>query len=117
MNSVKDIEFDVAFGQRLVQLRLAKGVSQVELAEHLGINKRTLCSYEKGIRRLPITFLPKIAERLQLSCDEILDFSAALDGRSSDAKLMKRFQRLVELPSDKRQPILSILDTLLAAAR
>ena len=59
-------------GQNICQYRKELGISQVELAQILGINKRTLCSYEKGFRKVPINLLPKIADCLKVSADRLL---------------------------------------------
>ncbi len=41
-------ERDYAFGQRMVTLRTALGLTQVELAEHLGVSGRAVVSWEGG---------------------------------------------------------------------
>jgi transcriptional regulator with XRE-family HTH domain len=114
----KDTELDGQIGQRLAQLRQAVGLSQVALAEYLHINKRTLCSYEKGVRRVPIELLPKIAEQLRVSCDDLLASTGTrVDRRTADSRLMKRFQMVATLPPEKRQTVVRVLDTLLADAK
>ena len=110
----KDIFF---IGQNICRLRKDLGITQVELANVLGINKRTLCSYEKGFRKVPINLLSQIAESLKISTDKLLGLEGLeLDGRSADAKLMKRFQKISSLSEEKRKTIVQILDTLLADA-
>lgn len=53
-----------AIGAQLRAVRLACGVSQEELAEHLGIERVTLSRYESGARTLPLATLVRIAEVL-----------------------------------------------------
>ena len=37
-------------GERLKEARLAKGLSQQELGDLLGVSKVSICGYEKGTR-------------------------------------------------------------------
>lgn len=46
------MEDDAAVGRNLAQLRTAKGVSQSELAEKLGVAQQTVAKIEKGTRSL-----------------------------------------------------------------
>ena len=104
-------------GQNICQLRKDLGISQVELAQILEINKRTLCSYEKGLRKVPINLLPTISHCLKVSTDKLLGLEEIeQDRRSADVKLMKRFQKISSLPEDKKKTIVQIIDTLLTGA-
>ena len=77
----------------LVKIRKSRGLTQVEVAKKLGISKRTLCSYEKGERRLPSRLVEPLATILNSTADEILGIkSQKNDGRSSDIKLKKKAQ-------------------------
>jgi transcriptional regulator with XRE-family HTH domain len=55
----------VAFGARVRELRLAKGLSQEELAERAGLHRTYLSSLERGQRNVGL--------------DNILDLAAALE--------------------------------------
>jgi transcriptional regulator with XRE-family HTH domain len=115
---IKNTENIVQLGSNICESRKSIGITQVELASVLGINKRTLCSYEKGLRRVPIDLLPSIASTLKVSVDQLLGLQTLdIDGRSSDAKLMKRFQKISSLPEDDKKTIVHIIDTLLAKAK
>ena len=115
---IKDLENITLAAQNIAKFRKAMGISQVELAAILGINKRTLCSYEKGVRRPPIDLLPTIAQSLKVSVDQLLGLEPAIiDGRSADFKLMKRFQKIASLPEEERKTIVQIIDTLLTKVK
>ena len=104
-------------GQRIVAFRKSQGVSQVQLATALGISKNLLCAYEKGRRRIPATNLAYIAQYLEVSADECLGLKEiVIDGRNANVKLMRRFQRIIALPDDKRKRIIKVLDSFLAEA-
>jgi len=56
--------FFVAFGERLAALRKARGHTQVQLAELLGVSQQAITAYESGQRRVPISMLPLLADTL-----------------------------------------------------
>lgn len=60
------------YTKRLQWIRDCKNITQKELAEHLGIKQQQYARYEKGINIMPITYLPKICEYLDVSADYIL---------------------------------------------
>lgn len=60
------------YTERLQWIRDCKNIIQKELAEHLGIKQQQYARYEKGINIMPITYLPKICEYLDVSADYIL---------------------------------------------
>ena len=60
------------YTERLQWIRYCKNITQKELAGHLGIKQQQYARYEKGINIMPITYLPKICEYLDVSADYIL---------------------------------------------
>ena len=52
-------------------LRKAVDVTQVELAEELNGSQHTKQSYEVGRRRIPVSGLPLVAQKLNISLDEL----------------------------------------------
>jgi transcriptional regulator with XRE-family HTH domain len=49
-------------GARIAALRKDQGMTQVQLAETLGLTQQMIASYEVGRRRVPVSLLPQIAE-------------------------------------------------------
>jgi len=70
-------------GQRVMQHRKAKGLSQEELAERIGLSRSSLTQIEKGNRNLTVMELHKIATVFSLSLDEFL-----YAGNSGDEELI-----------------------------
>ncbi len=58
-------------GKRIKQLRQAKGYSQEQFAEVIGIASRTLCGIEIGKNFLKANTLEKILEVLEISPQEL----------------------------------------------
>ncbi len=61
-----------SFSVILGELRKEKGLSQKEAAAKLGISQALLSHYEKGIRECGQSFLVKVADFYDVSCDYLL---------------------------------------------
>ncbi|MDX1487525.1 MAG: helix-turn-helix transcriptional regulator [Acidiferrobacterales bacterium] len=57
----QDKRFYQALGKRIAERRKAQGLTQVELAERLGISQQTLAHYEVGRLRVAVAMLPALA--------------------------------------------------------
>jgi transcriptional regulator with XRE-family HTH domain len=55
---------DIEMGRRIRLRRREKGISQTELAGHLGVTFHQVQKYEKGVSRVGAAQLQKIAKRL-----------------------------------------------------
>lgn len=102
-------------GERVRTLRIQKGLTQVELAKKLGMTQSNISELERGIRGLTIRHVLKLANILSASTDEILLASSSTpNGRPSvSLKVLRRAQRIQELPPSKQRAVLELLDALL----
>ena len=60
-------------GVRLMRLRRRAGLSQIELAEALGVNNQTVSNWEKGHRALKLSpvMMLNLCKALQCSLEEL----------------------------------------------
>ncbi|MGN0806977.1 MAG: helix-turn-helix transcriptional regulator [Candidatus Coproplasma sp.] len=63
---------EIKFAENLRQLRLGKKLSQADLASLLGVDQRTISSWEKGICEPSLSMLAKLCEIFDESFDGIL---------------------------------------------
>ena len=68
------------FNERLVELRMEKGLSQKDAAADLGVSQALLSHYEKGIREYSLSFLCKAAEYYNVTTDYILGVADSRSG-------------------------------------
>lgn len=57
---------------KLRELRLAKGLTQKELAEKIGMSDVAVCYYETGAREPNLETLRKLAAVLECTIDELI---------------------------------------------
>lgn len=69
-----DKDFLVSIGKRIVYHRKLKGLSQVELANRIGMDKQNLYVIEKGLSNPQLLTIVKIASGLEITLTELVDF-------------------------------------------
>ncbi len=62
----------VRFGQKLRQLRMAKGLSQEELAFRAQLHRTYISSAERGERNVSLVNLERLASALSMSLRELV---------------------------------------------
>jgi transcriptional regulator with XRE-family HTH domain len=67
-----DGDVDLRVRRRLRELRVSKGMTLEDVATRAGIDVSTLSRLESGKRRLALDHLPRLAEALSVSTDELL---------------------------------------------
>lgn len=65
------------FAANLARYRQAKGVSQREAAQHLGVSQALLSHYEKGIREPGLDFVCRAADYYNVSTDQLLNYDSS----------------------------------------
>lgn len=118
MNS-KDEGFFKALGRRIAQARKDQGLTQQDLADHLGIPQQTLAHYEVARARVPASMLPTLAQLLTLSLDELIGSplpprKGKPGKRGPTSRLQQQIEAVEQLPKTKQQFVSQMLDTVLA---
>jgi transcriptional regulator with XRE-family HTH domain len=104
-------------GARIAALRKDQGMTQVQLAETLGLTQQMIASYEVGRRRVPVSLLPQIAETLAVSLEELIGKKDVQPAKRGPApKLQQQIERIQRLPRAKQRFVIEMLDTVLAQA-
>lgn len=101
------------FGERLSKLRKARGLTQIQLADALGVTQRVITYYENESAQPPGALLVDLAKALRVSTDEILGLKPMKEKTSAKtARLLKRLQRVERLPPADQRAVLKLVDAL-----
>ena len=103
-------------GGRVAELRRSRDITQVQLAEYLGISQQTINAYETGYRRFPVSVLPPLARYLGLTLDELVGESVQARKRGPTPKLQQRIEQIQKLPRAKQKFVSDMLDTVIQQA-
>ena len=69
---------------RIKELRQQRGITQAQLAEELGLrSSSTVTMWENGDRKPPSSILPRLADALGCSIDELFGRAPPSDARDS----------------------------------
>ena len=84
--------------ERIRELRTASGISQVELAEKLGVSKQSVSNWENENIQPSIEMLSKIADAFNVSTDFLLsrDDRRYLDVTGVSEKSIQNLQSIID---------------------
>ena len=94
-------------GQRLLQLRNRRELSQGELAARVGSTAATISKYERGVYEPRLEMLGRLAEAFGSTTDFLIT------GRGPDSEVEAIVPRLEGLPKELRSSVLEFLDRML----
>lgn len=108
------------FGERLVALRKARGLTQVQLAEAIGSTQRAISYYENEASYPPAPVVADLAGGLGVTIDELMGAKklAKAAQKPMDAetrRLWKKFQQVLSLPERDQRAVMRLLNSLVAA--
>jgi transcriptional regulator with XRE-family HTH domain len=100
------------------RIRKERGMSQLELAEKIGISRKLVTDYETGRIRLYDEMVTMFAIALKVTPDVLLglknfDYKKPLPS----LRVMRRMREIDELPETRKKSILKTIDDLIRANR
>lgn len=112
----KDATFFKDLGARIAKARKERGLTQQALADQLGIAQQTLGHYEVARARIAADLLPRLAEALDLSLDELLmgQPTIRIPGKRGPAsRLEQQIDAITRLPKGEQRFVSKMLDNVL----
>jgi len=106
-------KFFIALGSRIAQLRKEAGLTQVQLAERIGVTQPVCASYEIGRRRIPVPLLLRIAEALNVYVEDLLPLENTKKKRGPMPKIDRDLARVKTLPRKQQQLVMNLIETVL----
>jgi transcriptional regulator with XRE-family HTH domain len=102
------------FGARLAALRKARGWTQPQLVQELGITLAALTHYERKAANPSAEFVAKVAKLFNVSADDLLGVSVRPVRKSGPpSQLEERLVAVRRLPREKQKVVLQLLDSFL----
>ena len=95
--------------KRLKELRLARGLSQKEIADFLGVSVAAYSLYERGNREPGIATIKKLAKFYNVSSDDLLEINempqtiaAHFDGTEYTEDELKEIRQFADFVKNRR---------------
>ena len=88
--------------EHIRELRIQRGITQVDLAKRLGVSKSVVSSYENGVHLPPYDILIRLSALFGVSCDYLLGVSDT-PYISVDGLTQKQIEALQGIAEELRQ--------------
>jgi transcriptional regulator with XRE-family HTH domain len=112
--STEERDFFIELGDRIASLRKQHNVTQVQLAEALGISQQTVQAYEVGRRRIPVSALPVVANVLAVSLEELFGKKESTrHKRGPVPRWEQQIAAIAQLPKTQQRFVSQMLETVL----
>lgn len=114
----EDKQFYKDLGKRIAQFRKSAGLTQVQVAEKLGIAQQTMAHYESGSLRIAVAMLKPLSSVLSISAEELLEepVTATKKKRGPSSKLEQQVEMIQQLPRAKQKFVMEMLETVIQQA-
>ena len=99
-------------GQKIAELRKAKNMTQLELANQLNITDKAVSKWERDISCPDINTFPKLAEIFGVSVDELLQANNAVSDNKENKDIVDLVLKAVPLGLGIGVAILTTFDQL-----
>ena len=114
--SPDETAFFQAMGSRIAAARKDAELTQVELADRIGIAQQQLASYEVGRRRVPVSLLPALARALSVTIDELIGEEThrpVASRRGPPSRVQLQLERIQALPRARQRFLADLIETAL----
>lgn len=115
--AAKEKIFYVQLGRRIAELRKAADITQVQLAEILGVAQQTMAHYEGGVSRIAVALLPPLAKALNTTIEDLIGEDGKRVGKRGPAsKLQQQLDQVSQLPKAQQKFVSQVIDSVLQQA-
>ena len=96
-------------------IREEKGLKQIEVAIHIGVDKSAYSKIEKGMRAVTIEELQKMTHLFNMTTDQIINYDGKIPTEVviEDKTAVEQMRLIQQLDDDDRQTIFKLIDKML----
>jgi transcriptional regulator with XRE-family HTH domain len=96
--------------QKMVRLRKARGITQAQMAQLIGVSQPVVSDYERGALRMHGELIVKVAEILGVTADELLGCGSSQPQKTRAAgKVQKVFEDVARLPRRQQEKVVEFV--------
>lgn len=103
-----------AIGKRLRDIRLSRGLTQVELAKKLSMTQALISDYERGRLRMNAGVVVAFTKALKVSSDEILGIKKSRQNGHFDRRFARRLHKMSKLSRRDKEALLMMIDVFIS---
>jgi len=97
------------------EIREEKGLKQIEVASHIGVDKSAYSKIEKGTRAISVEELHQIAQLFKLTTDQIINYDGKIPKEVTieDKPAIEQMNLIQQLDEEDRSTIFKLIDKML----
>lgn len=105
----------MSLSNNIKAIREEKGFKQIEVAEHIGVDKSAYSKIEKGLRALTVDELQKMAHLFNLTTDHIINYDGKMPKEVTleDKNTVEQMRLIQQLDEEDKQTIFRLIDKML----
>lgn len=90
-------------------------LKQIEVANHIGVDKSGYSKIEKGTRSISVEELQKMSQLFNMTTDQIINYDGAIPKEITieDKSTVEQMRLIQQLDEEDRQTIFKLIDKLL----
>jgi transcriptional regulator with XRE-family HTH domain len=105
----------VNLADNIKAIRLEKALKQIEVADHIGVDKSAYSKIEKGARALTVDELQKMAQLFNMTTDQIIHYDGKLPQEViiEDKTAAEQMRLIAQLDEEDKKTLFRLIDKML----
>lgn len=105
----------MSLADNIKAIREEKNLKQIEVADHIGVDKSAYSKIEKGSRALTVDELQKMAQLFNMSTDQIINYDGKMPKEVviEDKTAVEQMRLIQQLDEEDKQTIFRLIDKML----
>lgn len=105
----------MSLADNIKTIREEKNFKQIEVANHIGVDKSAYSKIEKGLRSLTVDELQKMAQLFNLTTDQIINYNGEMPKEVfiEDKSVIEQMRLIQQLDEEDKQTIFRLIDKML----
>lgn len=101
--------------ENIKAIRLEKDLKQIQVAEHIGVDKSAYSKIEKGLRSITVEELQKMAQLFNMTTDQILHYDGKIPREVvvEDKSTAEQIRLIQQLDEEDKKTVFRIIDKML----
>lgn len=109
----------MSLANNIKAIREEKGLKQIEVASHIGVDKSGYSKIEKGTRNLTVEELQKMAGLFSMTTDQIIHFDGGIPTEVvlEDKSIIEQMKLIQQLAEDDKLIIFKMIEKLITTQK
>ena len=105
----------MSIAENIKDVRELKDFKQIEVANHIGVDKSAYSKIEKGLRSIDVEELQKMAQLFNMTVDQIINYDGSIPKEVTieDKNELEQIRLIQQLEEEDKQTIFKLIEKML----